>query len=75
MGNVPLASQIQGGGELTEFHKNKLTFDFNTFFDLNHDGFLSYKVISYNIWNSLQCIYFRTFFGQKTEFARCPDGR
>lgn len=43
MGNVPLASQIHGGGELTEFQKNKLTFDFNTFFDLNHDGFLSYK--------------------------------
>ena len=45
MGNVPLHSQ-GGGGELTEFQKNKLTFDFNTFFDLNHDGFLSYKVRS-----------------------------
>jgi len=43
MGNVPLSTQIQNGADLTEFQKNKLTFDFNTFFDLNHDGYLSYK--------------------------------
>ena len=77
MGNVPLAAQIQGGGggALTEFQKNKLTFDFNTFFDLNHDGFLSYKVISYIIWQALQHIQFRTSSGQRTEYAKCLDGK
>ena len=28
---------------LTPFQRNKLAFDFNTFFDLNNDGVLSYK--------------------------------
>ena len=55
MGNVPLHSQ--GGGELTEFQKNKLTFDFNTFFDLNHDGFLSYKVSTISYTESSQPFY------------------
>ena len=44
MGNVQVLSQNTNNGELTEFQKNKLMFDFNTFFDLNNDGYLSYKV-------------------------------
>jgi hypothetical protein len=45
MGNV----NVRGGGrsssgDLSPFQRSKLTFDFNTFFDLNNDGYLSYKV-------------------------------
>jgi len=43
MGNVQVLSQNTKNGELTNFQKNKLLFDFNTFFDLNNDGYLSYK--------------------------------
>ena len=46
MGNVQVLSQNTKNGELTNFQKNKLLFDFNTFFDLNNDGYLSYKVIN-----------------------------
>ena len=42
MGNVALLSQGNDGA-LTPFQKSKLIFDFNTFFDLNKDGVLSYK--------------------------------
>ena len=45
MGNVQILKENQDNGALTEFQKNKLIFDFNTFFDLNNDGYLSYKVI------------------------------
>ena len=75
MGNVPLTSQIQSGGSLTEFQKNKLIFDFNTFFDLNHDGFLSYKVKSFLYVGSKIFHRFRIFSGQKTEFVKCPGGK
>ena len=44
MGNVQVLSQNTNNGELSDFQKNKLMFDFNTFFDLNNDGYLSYKV-------------------------------
>ena len=44
MGNVQVLAQNSNNGDLTEFQKNKLLFDFNTFFDLNNDGFLSFKV-------------------------------
>ena len=63
MGNVQVLSQNTNNGELTEFQKNKLMFDFNTFFDLNNDGYLSYKVnkklsVSDSILNikSLLCV-------------------
>ena len=42
MGNVALLSQGNDGA-LTPFQRSKLIFDFNTFFDLNKDGVLSYK--------------------------------
>ena len=44
MGNVQVLAQNKNDGDLTEFQKNKLIFEFNTFFDLNNDGYLSYKV-------------------------------
>ena len=50
MGNVQVLSQNTNNGELTEFQKNKLMFDFNTFFDLNNDGYLSYKVNKKTLW-------------------------
>jgi len=44
MGNVQVLSpNSSNDGSLTDFQKNKLIFDFNTFFDLNNDGYLSYK--------------------------------
>lgn len=43
MGNVALSEQRAKGRRLTELQKNKLTFDFETFFDLNKDGVLSYQ--------------------------------
>ena len=42
MGNVPLISQ-GGSGALTAFQRSKLIFDFETFFDVNKDGVLTYK--------------------------------
>jgi len=42
MGNVSVVNQRKQT-ELSSFQISKLTFDFHTFFDLNHDGFLSYK--------------------------------
>ena len=42
MGNVALLSQGNDGA-LTPFQRSKLIFDFNTFFDLNKDGVLTYK--------------------------------
>ena len=42
MGNIPLLGQGNDGA-LTPFQRSKLIFDFNTFFDLNKDGVLSYK--------------------------------
>ena len=44
MGNVQVLTQASNNGELTQFQRNKLLFDFDTFFDLNNDGYLSYKV-------------------------------
>ena len=44
MGNVQVLAQ-NNSGQLTEFQRNKILFDFNTFFDLNNDGYLSYKVV------------------------------
>ena len=43
MGNVNVSSG-RSTSDLSQFQINKLTFDFNTFFDLNNDGYLSYKV-------------------------------
>jgi len=43
MGNVALAEQREKGRSLTDLQKNKLSYDFETFFDLNKDGVLSYK--------------------------------
>ena len=42
MGNVPVKEQRKKGRLLTPLQKNKLTFDFETFFDLNKDGVLTY---------------------------------
>ena len=42
MGNVPLVSQGESGA-LTAFQRSKLIFDFETFFDVNKDGVLTYK--------------------------------
>ena len=49
MGNVQILKQSQNSSALTDFQKNKLIFDFQTFFDLNNDGYLSYKVIYYEM--------------------------
>ena len=43
MGNVNVRMQ-KNKDALSGFQIAKLTFDFNTFFDLNKDGYLSYKV-------------------------------
>jgi hypothetical protein len=56
MGNVSLIAGRSDTGELSPFQVNKLTFDFNTFFDLNNDGYLSYKVNKNNF-------YLRSRFG------------
>ena len=61
MGNVQVLSQNTNNGELSEFQKNKLMFDFNTFFDLNNDGYLSYKVnIEYLIKALVSSLYSNT---------------
>ena len=43
MGNVNIKDQLKPQG-LSEFQIAKLTYDFQSFFDLNKDGYLSYKV-------------------------------
>ena len=56
MGNVQVLSQ-NNTGDLTQFQRNKLLFDFNTFFDLNNDGYLSYKVkIQFNKFFVKKCL-------------------
>jgi hypothetical protein len=52
MGNVSSIACRSDTGELSPFQVNKLTFDFNTFFDLNNDGYLSYKVNKNNFYLS-----------------------
>jgi hypothetical protein len=52
MGNVSVIAGRSDTGELSPFQVNKLTFDFNTFFDLNSDGYLSYKVNRNNFYLS-----------------------
>ena len=80
MGNVQVLSQnTSNNGELTEFQKNKLMFDFNTFFDLNNDGYLSYKVKkdSLGLWfpqmTAFLCV--RISSGPRIASARCLVGR
>ena len=74
MGNVQVLAQ-NNNGQLTEFQRNKILFDFNTFFDLNNDGYLSYKVVI--IWCVISLLMFlpRIFNGPKIEFVRCQGGR
>ena len=59
MGNVQVLSQ-NNTGDLTQFQRNKLLFDFNTFFDLNNDGYLSYKVkfqiLSSLLWKNFKVV-------------------
>jgi len=45
MGNVPLKKLVGKGKEnkLTKFQRQKLKYDFDTFFDLNKDGHLSFN--------------------------------
>ena len=76
MGNVQVLAQ-NNNGQLTEFQRNKILFDFNTFFDLNNDGYLSYKVVilQFDVSSLCSCFCSRIFNGLKIEYARCQGGR
>ena len=75
MGNVQVLSQ-NNTGDLTQFQRNKLLFDFNTFFDLNNDGYLSYKVkVKINKFFVKKMSLFRISSGPRTGYVRCQAGR
>ncbi len=52
MGNVNVKDQLRPQG-LSDFQVAKLTYDFQTFFDLNKDGYLSYKVSCFKFFMML----------------------
>ena len=78
MGNVQVLTQASNNGELTQFQRNKLLFDFDTFFDLNNDGYLSYKVNhSLHIIQrqGKKSVSSRISSGPRIASVRCPAGR
>ena len=78
MGNVQVLTQASNNGELTQFQRNKLLFDFDTFFDLNNDGYLSYKVNhSLHIIQrqGKKSVSSRISSGPRIASVRCPGGR